>query len=185
MALSTVTSAILTALSTEVGSQISLTSDNLIAVGIAVAQEVIKQVEIEISSRIPSVITVLHDLSSFNGQLTVEEKKDLDNLIEKFMPQVLSAMTQIEQGCIVLCEDVTDVAESWWNKCFKSTKATSPPTPTPASTLIAIADAHANPIVVPPLALTRQLTGLTDIIKSSPSHKVKIQALHTLLNKTS
>jgi hypothetical protein len=149
-----------------VNGQHRLSVDNLTSVAVAVAQEVIREDGIHINDRIPCIIAILKRLVHCNDQLTVEQKVEIDNIIDKVMPAVLAILIQVEQGCIKLCKTAVVKVESWWDKCWKKNSYED------------IQQITTRP------SLHRQITALTDIANNSPIHSKRVEALNLIVEKS-
>lgn len=103
-----------------------LTIKNLMSVSLAMAQTVMREVVDTSSPRVQLVVDLLRRLVDHNAVLTANDRIVMMNAIDYVIPHALVFMTQIEQGCIVLCGDLeTEVTTCWSRYCGSKNKVKS------------------------------------------------------------
>lgn len=134
-----------------------LTIKNLASVSVAVAQTVMREVIDTTAPRLKLVIHILQRLAGQNIALSSSDQVELANAIEYVIPHALVFMTQIEQGCIVLCEDMNTEATTCWTRCCtRKKKQTTPTAATLPTTTIPVS--IPSTITLAPTTLTRTIT---------------------------
>lgn len=101
-----------------------LTLTSLVSTAVAVTQSVMKSIIDASGPRITAVVEILKVLAtdmSQTGELTPAQISQLLEVIDSVIPQLVATMTQIEQGCIVLCDEsyteIVQEASKCWLLC--------------------------------------------------------------------
>lgn len=94
--------------------------DSIVSHAISVLQTVLQKFATSSGHQIEVTIEILNRLVKLSDAI-LEEQVQLEKVISTVIPQVLSALTQVEEGCIILCDDVAELLTktSWW--CRKKT----------------------------------------------------------------
>jgi hypothetical protein len=97
--------------------------DTIVSTAIAVSQSVMHTLIDGSGNQIDVVVAILQKMVekypiAFRNP---EETAQLNQIINKVIPQVLAALVQVEQGCIVLCNDIEEAVEEYTWCCRKKT----------------------------------------------------------------
>lgn len=166
-----------------------ITINNVVAHAIGVFQSSLSKVSASSGQHINIAVTALHEM--INGRMNGDDDNDdhmnvidkntlnkLNDIISTVIPQVLAALSQVEEGCIVLCEDLTElVQESRWFCCRKKTPTTIT-TGTLASKIEAMHGIKSKKLITKP-------NGTTIVVPAtpvSPNSMFKIQQLQRAIS---